>query len=120
MLGEDFLKGFKKPEEEVDKQTVFVVEVDKKFFEKLKKEVVKRDNNISRFSRQVWRKFIEHPEFKDDYIPKQSLKPKDTKKVQRVTLTTNTELYQKMKDTAKEADYSIGFITRRLWAEWLF
>ena len=120
MFGEKFMRGFKKPQEEVKKQTVFVVEVDKKFFEKLKKEVVKSDDNISRFTRGLWRKFIAHPEFKEDFISTQTLKPKDAKKVQRVTLTTNPELYQKMKDTAKEADYSIGFITRRLWAEWLF
>ena len=119
MFGKDFLRGFKKPEEEVKKQTVFVVEVDKNFFEKLKKEVLKSDDNLSRFTRGVWREFIAHPEFRDDFILKESLKPKDRKKVQRVTLTVNPELYQKIKETAKNADYSVGFITRRLWAQWL-
>ena len=120
MLGENFIKAFIKQEEEVKKQTVFVVEVDKKFFEKLKKEVLKSDDNISRFTRGVWRDFIANPVFRDDFILKESLKPKDRKKVQRITLTTNLELYTKMKETAKAVDYSIGFVTRRLWAQWLF
>lgn len=120
MFGQGFMKAFKKTEEEVKKQTVFVVEVDKNFFKTLKKEVLKSDDNLSRFSRGLWRGFIANPEFRDDFILKESLKPKDTKKVQRVTLTTNLELYTKMKETAKEADYSVGFITRRLWAQWLF
>ena len=120
MFGKDFLRGFKKPEEEVKKQTVFVVEVDKNFFEKLKKEVLKSDDNLSRFTRGLWRDFIAHPEFRDDYVLTSTLKPKDRKKVQRVTLTTNLELYTEMKETAKAVDYSIGFVTRRLWAQWLF
>ena len=120
MLGEGFIKAFKKQEEEVKKQTVFVVEVDKNFFEKLKKEVVKTDDNISRFTRGIWREFIVHPEFEDEFVLTSTLKPRDRKKVQRVTLTTNSELYTKMKETAKAVDYSIGFVTRRLWAQWLF
>lgn len=120
MLGEGFIKAFKKQEEEIKKQTVFVVEVDKNFFKTLRKEVLKSDDNISRFTRGIWRDFIVNPVFKEDFISTQTLKPKDRKKVQRVTLTTNLELYTQMKETAKAVDYSIGFVTRRLWAQWLF
>ena len=116
MIGNNFLKSFKKKEKELEKDVKIVVEVDKKFLKKLRKRVKEEDNNMSRLTRRLWRQFIQCPELKNDHIP--SVKPKSAAKAQRVTLSVPQELHKEMKAAVKAIDESLASATRHLWVQW--